>query len=154
MDGLGAHFGTVDAAQDRLVQNVGKDAEGANILPVHANIQNPPLKKDGSYMTEGELQSFLSRIASGIGIPKSEHRGMAVYGGVKPPVYAKLKDELKARGYDGLAYVNSHEGRGSTSWVAFDPARQVKSTMNRGTFDPNEPHLNKAHGGLIAKYGV
>ena len=154
MDGLGAHFGTVDAAQDRLTQNVGRDAEGANILPVHANIQNPPLKKDGSYMTEGELQSFLSRIASGIGIPKSEHRGMAVYGGVKPPVYAKLKDELKARGYDGLAYVNSHEGRGSTSWVAFDPARQVKSTLNRGTFDPKEPHLNKAHGGLIAKYGV
>lgn len=55
----------------------------------------------------------------------------------------KLKKKLAVR----------HMAEGGSAWVAFEPT-QVKSTMNRGTFDPNDPHLNKARGGLVEKYGL
>lgn len=151
MDGLGAHFGSPEAAQDRNDKNVGKKPVGQNILPVHVNIKNPPLKRDGSFMSEGELQSHLSRIATSIGIPKDKHRGMAIYGGVKPDVTRALKEELIRRGHDGIAYINSHEGRGSTSWVAFHP-HQIKSAVgNQGTFDSTTPEITKAFGGALHK---
>ena len=154
MDGLGAHFGSVKAAHDRLKQNVGENAENANVMPVHVAIKNPPVKKDGSFMNESELQGFLSRVATNIGIPKSEHRGMAVYGGVKPHVYTKLKDELIRRGHDGLAYINSHEDRGSPSFVAFHP-HQIKSAIgNNGHFDPSNPDITKARGGDVEGYAT
>lgn len=69
------------------------------------------------------------------------------------------REALKEKGYKGLRYYNTspsetRKAADKTAYIVFDPQRDVKSTMNRGTFDPNDPHLNKAHGGLIAKYGV
>lgn len=129
MDGLGAHFGTVDAAEDRLRKSWGPRAEGGNIRPEVLSIQSYPKKRDGSPMTEGELQAWLGRVADKVGIPKSAQRGMAAYGGVKRGVYEQLKPELKRMGFDGLAYVNSHEGRGSVSYVAFEPD-QIRSQID------------------------
>jgi len=149
MDGLGAHFGSVKAAHDRLKQNVGENVENANVMPIHVAIKNPPVKKDGSFMNESELQGFLSRVATNIGIPKSEHRGLAVYGGIKPHVYTKLKDELIRRGHDGLAYINSHEDRGSPSFVAFHQPQIKSATGNNGHFDPTNSDITKADGGPV-----
>jgi hypothetical protein len=133
MDGLGAHFGTVDAAEERLKKSWGPKAEGGNVRPEVLSIHSYPKKRDGSIMTEGELQAFLSRAADKAGIPKSDQRGMAAYGGIKRGVYEKLKPELEAMGFDGLAYINSHEGRGSISYVAFSP-QQVRSQID--AFNP------------------
>lgn len=69
------------------------------------------------------------------------------------------REALKEKGYKGLRYYNTsstetRKAADKTAYIVFDPQRDVKSTMNRGTFDPNEPNLSKARGGLVKKYGV
>lgn len=49
-----------------------------------------------------------------------------------------FEEALKDRGYDGLSVDDTELG--GTSYVAFDPT-QIKSTANRGTFDPNDPRI-------------
>lgn len=66
------------------------------------------------------------------------------------------REALRERGYKGLRYINTskRETAGAadpTSYIIFDP-KHVKSRFNRGTYDPNDPHLNKARGGIVAKY--
>jgi hypothetical protein len=40
-------------------------------------------------------------------------------------------------------------------WVALHPERQLKSAIgNRGTFDMNDPDINKAHGGRVSSFAV
>jgi hypothetical protein len=41
---------------------------------------------------------------------------------------------------------------GEKEFAVFDPERQLKSAIgNRGTYDPNDPDLTKARGGLAVK---
>lgn len=61
-------------------------------------------------------------------------------------------DDLRAQGYDSV-HLKS-ETPGEDVWVALGKPTQIKSKLNRGTFDPSDPHLNKARGGLAKKYGV
>jgi hypothetical protein len=37
----------------------------------------------------------------------------------------RLTQALKQKGYDGIAYTNTHEYKGHTSWIALDPATQT-----------------------------
>ncbi|MDE2471259.1 MAG: hypothetical protein KGL35_21625 [Bradyrhizobium sp.] len=140
-DGLGAHFGPVKAAEDRIRKSFGKNAEGANVMPVYLSIKKPLLARSGEPMSEGQLQSFLGRIADKIGIPKEKQRSYNAMRGLDPSVYRAIKQHLEAQGYDGIPYINSHEARGETSYIAFHP-EQIKSAIgNRGTFDPNDPRI-------------
>ena len=95
---------------------------------------------------------------------------MPVYLSIKNPKYVDITDEtlhgmpseeLKKQGYDGVivtrddSFVNAM-GRDVPrkkiyNAVAFEP-EQIKSvTGNRGTYDINEPDLNKSDGGKIVK---
>jgi hypothetical protein len=49
---------------------------------------------------------------------------------------------LKSKGFDGAKYNNEVEGKGSTSWIAFDPG-QIKSVFNRGTWDRRRASINE-----------
>lgn len=55
-----------------------------------------------------------------------------------------LRDTLKELGYDGIAYVNNVEDKGSISYMLFDPA-QVKVPWAR-RFDPTDPRVIEAGG--------
>jgi hypothetical protein len=68
----------------------------------------------------------------------------------------KYVQEAKNAGYDGIIIKNSRDeynntkngGQLSTVYAAFKPT-QIKSTMNRGTYDPNDPNiLNSTSGAL------
>jgi hypothetical protein len=95
---------------------------------------------------------------------------MPVYLSIKNPKYVDITDEtlhgmpseeLKKQGYDGVivtrddSFVNAM-GRDVPrkkiyNAVAFEP-EQIKSvTGNRGTYDINEPDINKSDGGKIVK---
>lgn len=57
---------------------------------------------------------------------------------------AQANEYLKKQGYDGI----THIGGGGTPesphhrvWIAFEP-NQIKSTQNRGTFDPRNEHID------------
>jgi hypothetical protein len=121
MDGLGIHFGTLKAAQDRLDKSYGKNSEGGNIRPVHLAISKFPAKRDGSIMNESELQSWLSKEAIKIGVEKHKTRAYSQHYPLRGEVFNKLRNHLSESGYNGLAYKNSHEDKGSTSYAAFDP---------------------------------
>ena len=59
----------------------------------------------------------------------------------------EYRDRLIREGYDGI--VLPDEEFGGESWVAFSP-EQIKSALgNRGTYDINDPDINKAAGGEV-----
>jgi len=62
--------------------------------------------------------------------------------GFKPTKEA-LNEYLKELGYDGITHIGGrHMGsRDHQVWIAFQP-NQIKSTDNRGTFDPNDNRMN------------
>jgi len=57
--------------------------------------------------------------------------------------FARMKDLLIERGYDGIKYLNEAEDVGSVSWIAFSP-EQVKNVENVGSYDPNNPDMYQA----------
>ena len=49
--------------------------------------------------------------------------------------------KAKAKGHDGISYINKFEDKGSTSYVVFTP-EQIKSALgNSGAFDPANPSI-------------
>jgi hypothetical protein len=66
-------------------------------------------------------------------------------------------DNIRSEGYDGVIYkpapLKTVEGDEilSDEYIVFDP-KQIKSAIgNRGTYDPNDPDIRKARGGLAVK---
>lgn len=47
-------------------------------------------------------------------------------------------------GYDGVHFTMGNFTEDDETWVVFEP-EQIKSTDNRGTFDPDSPNILKAH---------
>lgn len=133
MDGLGPHVGTAEAAGERLAKNVGispskawnkfrPELDEAYIMPFEMNAQKPFLKADGGIYTETELQSRLSSIAKKLGFGAGDTRQYNKhYTNPKLRQAQKaVKEHLRSQGYDAIPYINSHEARGSTSYVILD----------------------------------
>lgn len=130
--------------------------EGANVMPVHMAIKNP-FVPGKTPVSKAMLDAYATEL-------RASNRHLGSSG--EDWVANKVRDAAQANHFsigalngDGMAYqrvvrAGGYDGlKDGTAWVAFEPT-QIKSTMNRGTFDPNEPHLNKAMGGLVKKYGV
>jgi hypothetical protein len=136
-------------------KNENEPAEGSQILPVHMAIRNPfvpgrtPVNQEMLATYADELRRANKHLAGGYADDwiaskvNDMARSNSVSVGALNGDGMAYQRVLRAGGYDGL--------KDGSAWVAFEPT-QIKSTMNRGTFDPNEPHLNKAMGGLIEKY--
>ena len=131
MDGLGPHVGTEDAAVERLYKYHGirpsrktydPRLEGAHVLKFEMEPKQPFTKRDGSPMTESELQSRLARIAESLGFDYRDVRRYSQHSGVGrlPAAQNAVRKHLLEQGYDAIPYINSHEGRGSVSWVVLD----------------------------------
>ena len=134
MDGLGPHVGTAEAANQRLTSYHGippsrawkKDdprLHEAYVMKFEMEPAKPLLKKNGQPMTEVELQSYLARRAEALGHSRDATRrysSSAPDSGLRAAQKA-VRDDLRAQGYDAIPYINSHEARGSTSWVVLDP---------------------------------
>lgn len=134
MDGLGPHVGTAEAANERLAKNQGlspskafnkpnPSLEGAYIMPFDLSPNKPFVKKSGDPYTESELQSRLAALAEQLGFDKNKTRAYSSAYGAPPQMkqaQAAVRDYLKAQGYDAIPYINSHEARGSTSYVVLD----------------------------------
>jgi hypothetical protein len=67
-------------------------------------------------------------------------------GGLQPERWIK-------QGYDSVVYAPKGDMKHPQAYyVAFHP-QQIKSAIgNRGTYDPKEPHMNKAAGGTVKDY--
>lgn len=120
----------------------GKDI-GANVMPVHASMKNP-------FVVQGTGGMDMDRAISAQypDAPPTPQQGR------KPSEQTAF---LKSKGHDGVVALDPE---GYHEFVAFD-SPQIKSAIgNRGTFDPNEPDITKARGGVVNsadlryKYGI
>lgn len=156
MDGMGVHAGTARAAQERLETNVGAKfgtpkravdpgaLRNAYVIPLKGRAQRPFTKGDGSPYTESQLQSRLSAIAKQLGYTDTRAYSAAYPASAKMrEAQRAVKKHLQEQGYDSIPYINSHEDRGSVSWVFFEP-NQLRSPAAK--FDPR----NLASSDLLA----
>jgi len=146
---LGAHFGTSDQANNRLMEKEEgqllfslKDDMGQNIIPAFLNLKNPLRMPDvgdfgnfaqvmnglqESSIPEAELEELFALIEE----DPHEARRKTFKGEMET-----IRDFIEEKGYDGIVYDNEKEGFGD-SYIAFKP-NQIKSIFNLApTEDPN-----------------
>lgn len=100
---------------------------GDKLKHVYLSLQNP-------YIIRGNTTQFR----------KEFHPGDETHGKAGKKSSDELRKRLIAAGYDGvIQYEPSDKGLKLTQIVAFYPT-QIKSTNNRGTFDPKEKDITKS----------
>jgi hypothetical protein len=152
---LGVHVGTVDQAQSRINYHGEK---GGNVMPLYVSIKNPlrlndsPSWKDPMYYIDKTgIANYLSKELVGAlkNIPfvykeiirknngKNDEVAQKQMEAVADFYNKKVVDELKAQGYDGIVYSNTHDGtslsnkmRGDDSYIAFSPD-QIRSVFSK-----------------------
>jgi len=106
--------------------------EGTNVMPVYSNASRPLLIDDP------QMQQWANDVFAG-------GKGELPY--MVSPNTAKA---IKEAGYDYIHYADPHKSNEPHEYIMLDPERQIKSAIgNRGTYDPNEPSITKAHGGAV-----
>lgn len=132
---MGFHFGTKDQAEFRGKQ-YDFQSRNPHVGEYYLSIQNP---LEVTHM-ESFAPDHLADKMMDMGI-LTDDRYQAIRDrySEEPEVGDQLVKILKKEGYDGLKYSNDREGEG-TSYVPFD-STQIKSTDNKGTFDPSNPDV-------------
>lgn len=101
-------------------------SQGANVLPVHAQLRNPYYWPKDRPIAKTPEESVI------------------------------IGNQLREQGYDGIVVSNKHQSPEYAEHhevIVFDPKRIKSATGNRGTYDVNEPEITKAQGGLIHMAG-
>jgi hypothetical protein len=151
-----SHFGTASQANERLKSlselhddyrhlYPSKAREAPQVMPVYLNAQNPMRVEDTMlenwrkqieeakslghdsivYLNRGEMTA--DQLDEIFDMERSRN--------------AKISDDELRKGVPGVA----------DSYIVFDP-KQIKSAIgNRGTYDPDDPDINMARGGLAVK---
>ena len=102
----------------------GREGTGPAIYPVYLSIQNPLVITDQTFW--GSIKERIQNVGAG--------RRPPVYGAETSYIPQSRIEELKAQGYDGIINERAKE------IIAFEPT-QIKSTFNRGAFDPADPNI-------------
>lgn len=142
-------------AQDYITGPDGRLMEGGNIMPVYLNAQNP------FWLDDSGLSSLLDNGALVEQLKGNNVDAWDIYKWMSEPERWGLFDGeegkdfvngLRATGYDSAFLKEKHPAGGLADvWGVFDPT-QIKSAVgNRGSFDPLNPDITKAKGGLIVK---
>lgn len=149
LSSMGHHFGTAEQANTRTRQ-YDFESEAPNVGKYHLNVENPlEVSHMASYAPDHLADTMMD---INLLTPERYEAISQKHNYDSLAIGDELVKILKKSGYDGLRYSNEMEGAG-TSYVPFSPT-QVKSAIgNRGTYDINDPDLNKAHGGLAMADG-
>ena len=150
---FGAHFGSAEAARDRLE---GIYALGPHFAPgrvadpapqtmaVYIKLENPYRLPDmGNWDGLGILDELEADPSLDWSKWPGGKRGLAddmESFELEEDNYGKLQEFLKRNGYDGVVYKNIAEGTGD-SYVVFDPTQAKSATGNVGTYNPTDPSI-------------
>jgi hypothetical protein len=137
--------------------------EGANIMPVHLSIENPFYATDLIKNLSGELNmDEANAVAKALGvgvdellgdIPKAiKYKASGKEREHTPRGFDLVKsnvatDAMKRLGHDGVIAIEN----GSEVYAPFKETQIKSATGNRGTYDLNDPDINKANGGAMRK---
>jgi len=127
---------------DRAKGTLREGQAGGNMLPVHAQIKNPLVIEGthGDPMIEALTKLGMDEDKASALVERAyENKGY---------IGKEVESRARAAGYDGLAQYRNGE---LSEVVAYDPNTVKSAIGNRGTYDLNEPDLNKADGGKIVK---
>jgi hypothetical protein len=135
--------------------------EGANIMPVHLSIENPFYATDLIKNLSGELNmDEANAVAKALGvgvdellgdIPKAiKYKSTGYEREHTPRGFDLVKsnvatDAMKRLGHDGVIAIEN----GSEVYAPFKETQIKSATGNRGTYDLNDPDINKAKGGRV-----
>lgn len=144
----GAHFVTPDPqfAND-FMNNSGHDEyeEGANIMPVHVNAQNP-----FDFQKLSHIKNLIRKSKEkNIPLDRDWKKGL-INGEWDSLENEKIIKAIKSLGHDSF-YVTEHTNDEIPvkNLGVFNP-NQIKSAIgNRGTYDPNEEDITMADGGKV-----
>jgi len=130
------------ALNQRNSGNILPSQEGGNMLPVHAQIRNP-------LVIEGTHGDPMIEALTKLGMDEDKATRMVERAyDQKGYIGKEVESRARAAGYDGLAQYRNGE---LSEVVAYDPNTVKSAIGNRGTYDLNEPDLNKADGGKMVK---
>ena len=128
----------------------GSNQTGANVMPLHVRMENP-LKMDRNGLHPNDVQNLASHgineewLNNSAGDPRSTWE---VFEGQDAGWFTKT---IQDAGYDGVHMEEKDPATGKIHpvYVAFHPT-QIKSAIgNQGTYNLNDPDINKASGGMI-----
>lgn len=126
-------------AYHRIGARGGGFREGTNVMPVYLRMENPLLLDDPNM--EGWARDVFAN-------------GNREFPHLMPKDWV---DSIRSEGYDSVMYtpperrypngelVKEHE------YIIFEPTQVKSATGNRGTYDPEDPDIRKARGGLAVK---
>jgi hypothetical protein len=162
VNGNGFHFGTAQAAQDRMMNapldrwlarmDAQQDPTNGRWYWYSGQDYSGDLEDSDGYATYDEAIKGARKWAwfqHTQGDHFEEDQALtAAYLSIQRPLrvpdqttdWSQVIADAKAAGFDGLVYRNRYEDAGSDSWVVFSP-EQIKSVNNVGTFDPNNPSI-------------
>lgn len=123
-----------------------KFKEGANVMPVYADVRNPlvldhPRKiKEAAAKYQGGDPNF-PRIISPEAKAAMEADGFdaIIFGGDNPIPYGDRPMDARL----------GHQEARDEEFIIFDPRKIKSATANRGTYDTSDPDITKALGGAI-----
>jgi len=151
---LGAHFGSEEAANNRIESFINRHEENkgitladkpSQIMPVNLSLKNPFRMDDMISWQPEEVADRINYYISERNLDMPYIKPKHIIDENKNAVKIYNNDEivsaLKKGGYDGIVYENTIEG-GGDSFIAFEP-EQIKSIHNRGTYNPKDANILK-----------
>jgi len=119
-----SHFGTLQAAEDRLKAKARREKikTPGRIYQVTLDIKNPFVAKD--FAGVHSPTHFAFDLKDRKLISQEEMEAITSLAGEPGQVPALVK-KLRELGFDSIAYKNKYEDKGSTSYVILDPAQVI-----------------------------
>ena len=126
---------------DRASGTLREGQEGGNMLPVTARLRNPLIiEGKGDPMVEALVRLGMDEDSASKMVERAyEQKGY---------IGKQVQQRAQAAGYDGLMQYRDGD---LSEVVSYNPNAVKSDIGNRGTYDINDPDLNKAGGGLIKK---
>lgn len=151
---LGAHFGSEEAANNRIKSFINRHEENkgisladkpSQIMPVNLSLKKPFRMDDMISWQPEEVANRINYYIMERNLDMPYIKPKHIIDESKNAVQIYNDDEivsaLKKGGYDGIVYENTIEG-GGDSYIAFDPT-QIKSIHNQGTYNPKDANILK-----------
>lgn len=129
---LGFHFGTADAANDRLAQ-IECLSEGGSIIPVYCRATNPLVLSDLFTWSQWDVATALCDA----GILTDDEAEFVADSASAEMIYAAIEEA----GYDSVLYGNACEARDSGQDSLMIWRATLVKGVNSATFDKDDPRL-------------